>query len=82
MNKHDNFLRIATNRQEQIIKKIASLKNLNNTSFYEYSEKEIIALFKDIEEEIKETKIALLNKKKSAFKQISIFSQEQAKKGQ
>ena len=60
MNKHDNFIKIAERRTNEILTKIESLKNLSNKSFYEYSKTELLKIFNAIETEIKETKEFLI----------------------
>ena len=60
-NKVDNFKRIASKRTNKIIETISSLKNLSNTSFYEYTNEEIEKIFSAIIEEAENTKKVLLN---------------------
>ena len=50
-NKHDNFKRVAENRINKIINLISLLGNLDNTSFYEYSNEELEAVFSAIQSE-------------------------------
>jgi len=52
-NKKENFKRIATNRTNKIIAMISSLGNLTNSSFYEYTDEQVEAMFAAIEDEIK-----------------------------
>lgn len=52
-NKKENFKRIATNRTNKIITMISSLGNLTNSSFYEYTDEQVEAMFEAIENEIK-----------------------------
>ena len=51
-NKKENFRRIAENRTNKIIDMIGLLGNLNNTSFYEYTDEQIDAIFNAIQEEL------------------------------
>ena len=50
--KKENFKRIATNRTNKIIDMISSLGNLCNSSFYEYTDEQIEAIFAAIQEEL------------------------------
>mgnify|MGYP000943265036 CR=1 FL=1 len=51
-NKRENFKRVAENRTNKIINMISLLGNLNNTSFYEYSDEEIEAIYDAIQTEL------------------------------
>jgi len=62
-NKKENFKRIATNRTNKIIDMIRSLGNLTNTSFYEYTDEQIAAIFDAIETELEEQKKLFADKK-------------------
>lgn len=66
--KEENFKRIAERRTNEIIDKIESLENLKNVSFYSYSEEQIKAIFKAIEEQTKRTKAILLKEQRKRFK--------------
>lgn len=55
-NKQDNFKRIAENRTNKIIDMISSLNNLSNTSYYEYTEEQITAIFDAIQAELDKQK--------------------------
>lgn len=51
--KQDNFKRIAENRTNKIIDLISKLSNLrNNTSFYEYTDEQMEAIFDAIQKEL------------------------------
>lgn len=64
-NKKDNFKRIAEKRTNKIIESISKLQNLTNTSFYEYTEEQIEAIFKAIQKELdNQKKIFEYDKKK------------------
>lgn len=58
-NKKENFKRIAVKRTNKILESISKLQNLTNTSFYEYTDEQIDAIFNAIQEE--------LNKQKKIF---------------
>ena len=64
-NKQQNFKRIAENRTNKIIDMISLLANLSNTSFYEYSDEQINAIFDAIQNELDKTR-AKFNPKKNA----------------
>lgn len=51
-NKKENFKRIAENRTNKIIDMISLLGNLSNSSFYEYTDEQINAIFDAIQEEL------------------------------
>lgn len=51
-NKKDNFKRIAEKRANKIIESISKLQNLTNTSFYEYTDEQIEAIFDAIQKEL------------------------------
>lgn len=67
--KEDNFKRIAEKRTNNILDSIDQLKNLGNSSFYEYTDEQIIAIFNAIEDATESSKEYLLqkNKKKKRF---------------
>lgn len=50
--KEENFKRIAENRTNKIINLISKLHNLSNTSFYQYSDEQINAIFDSIQNEL------------------------------
>lgn len=71
-NKRDNFKRISENRVSKILVLLSQLTNLTNTSFYEYTDEDIIKIFDTLEEEMKKSKDVLLrindkNKKNKRF---------------
>lgn len=71
-NKRDNFKRISENRVSKILVLLSQLTNLTNTSFYEYTDDDIIKIFDTLEEEMKKSKDILLrindkNKKNKRF---------------
>lgn len=52
VDKKANFVRIAESRTNKIIESITLLGNLSNTSYYEYSQEQIDAIFSAIQEEL------------------------------
>ncbi|MFW6002675.1 MAG: hypothetical protein ACOCQD_04980 [archaeon] len=58
--RHDNFKRVAEKRTDKIISLIRLLGNLNNKSFYTYSEQEINDIFNAIQDELDKQKGKLL----------------------
>lgn len=54
--KQQNFKRIAEARTNKIIDMIDLLENLSNTSYYEYTDEQIDAVFDAIETELKKVK--------------------------
>ncbi len=71
-NKQANFKKIAENRTNKIIDMIASLGNLSNTSYYEYTEEQIERIFEAIEQELKKQKKALMPKKDGKKKRFEL----------
>ena len=64
--KRENFVRISESRVSKIIILFEQLTNLNNSSFYEYSDQDVEKIFSTLENEMKKSKEILLksNKKK------------------
>lgn len=64
--KRENFVRISESRVSKIIILFGQLTNLNNSSFYEYSDEDVEKIFSTLENEMKKSKNILLksNKKK------------------
>lgn len=54
--KHKNFKRIAEARTEKVLDMLDLIGNLSNTSFYEYEEKEVKAIFDAIQKSVDENK--------------------------
>ena len=52
VDKKANFVRIAESRTNKIIESINSLGNLSNTSYYEYTQEQIDAIFTAIQDEL------------------------------
>lgn len=69
--KQENFKRIAENRVNKIIDMISKLENLNNTSFYEYSDEQMENIFKTIQKELDKQK-ELFNKIKKSKKRFEL----------
>lgn len=69
--KQENFKRIAENRVNKIIDMISKLENLNNTSFYEYSDEQMENIFKAIQKELDKQK-ELFNKSKKSKKKFEL----------
>ena len=63
-NRKERFLRIATNRTNEVLEKLRILGNCYNKSFYDYNEEDINKIFSAINKAIKETKSRFINKKK------------------
>lgn len=66
-NKKENFKRIAENRTNKIIDMISLLGNLSNSSFYEYTDEQINAIFNAIQEELDKQR-SKFNKQKEGKK--------------
>lgn len=68
-NKKNNFKRIAENRTNKIINMISLLGNLDNTSFYEYTNEEVDAIFDAIQKELdkQHERLTQSNSKKKRF---------------
>jgi len=62
--KQENFKRIAESRVNKIIAMVTSLENLTNTSYYEYSDDQVEAIFTAIQEQLDKTKSKFSQKKK------------------
>ncbi len=71
-NKKDNFKRIAEKRTNKIIESISKLQNLTNTSFYEYTEEQMEAIFKAIQKELDNQKKIFEDDKKKEKKRFEL----------
>ena len=58
--KNEKFVRLANMRADNIVEQIRIITNLSNTSNYEYSEEQIVVLFKRLEHELKQAKRTFL----------------------
>lgn len=54
--KRDSFVRLAEKRVERAVRDVELIGNLSNTSSYEYSDKDVAAIFKALDEAIKSSK--------------------------
>lgn len=65
--KRANFIRISESRVSKILVLFEQLTNLNNASFYEYTDEDIEKIFFTLENEMNKSKDILLksNKKKN-----------------
>lgn len=68
-NKKENFKRISENRVSKILVLLSQLTNLNNSSYYEYTDEDIEKIFSVIEEETKKSKAMLLKGKNNKKRQ-------------
>ena len=71
-NKQQNFKRIAENRTNKIIDMIASLSNLSNTSYYEYTADQIESIFSAIQSELDKQKKNLMPKNDGKKKRFEL----------
>ena len=71
-NKKDNFKRIAEKRTNKIIESISKLHNLTNTSFYEYTNEQIEAIFNAIQKELDNQRNIFENEKKKGKKKFEL----------
>lgn len=62
-NKKENFKRISENRVNKILVLLAQMRNLSNSSYYEYTDEDVEKIFKAINDQSKKTKDALLRRK-------------------
>ena len=71
-NKKDNFKRIAEKRTNKIIESISKLRNLTNTSFYEYTDEQIEVIFEAIQKELDNQKKIFEDDKKKEKKRFEL----------
>ena len=62
----EKFKRVATKRTNELLEKIRILGNCSNKSTYEYTEEDVIKIFKSLEKQLEITKVKF-SKKKSSF---------------
>lgn len=74
-NKKNNFKRIAENRVNKILDMISLLGNLSNTSFYEYTDDQIEAMFGAIETELNKQKEKFTKQKNGKRKKFELWFQ-------
>ena len=71
-NKKENFKRISENRVNRILVLLAQLRNLSNSSYYEYTDEDIEKIFKAINDQSKKTKESLLKSNKRGNKSFEL----------
>ena len=71
-NKRANFKRIAENRTNKIIDQISLLGNLSNSSYYEYTDDQIEAIFNAIQEELDKQKAKFIKTKDGRKKKFEL----------
>jgi len=64
----DRFKRLATIRTNEVLKRLKILGNCANRQAYDYTEKDIEAIFSTIERKVKETKSKFHFPKEDKFK--------------
>ena len=64
----DRFKRLATSRTNEVLKRLKILGNCSNRQVYEYSEKDIEAIFSAIDRKVKEVKTKFHFPKEEKFK--------------
>lgn len=60
-NKRENFKRISENRVNKILTLLSQMTNLSNTSFYEYTEEDVIKIFDTIDAESSKSRKVLVD---------------------
>ena len=70
--KSDNFKRISENRVKKINELISKLHNLNNPSFYEYTDEQINSMFEEIQNELDKQKAIFEKEKNKGKKKIQL----------
>lgn len=69
--KRERFEKVASNRVQKVIDFLGLIGNCSNKNNYEYSEKDVELMFKEINRAIKEARVMYdkeLNKAKTGFK--------------
>jgi len=74
-NKRANFKRIAENRTNKIIDQISLLGNLSNSSYYEYTDDQIEAIFDAIQEELDKQRAKFIKTKDGKKKKFELWLQ-------
>lgn len=64
----DRFKRLAALRTNEVLKRLKILGNCANRQAYEYTEKDVDAIFSAIERKVKETKAKFQFSKEETFK--------------
>lgn len=70
--KKKNFKRISENRVNKILVLFDQMKNLTNTSFYEYTDDDINKIFNTLQSELDKTKEKLLKNKNKQGKRFEL----------
>lgn len=70
--KSDNFKRISENRIKKINELISKLHNLNNPSFYEYTNEQIDSMFEAIQNELDKQKEIFEKEKNKGKKKVQL----------
>ncbi len=70
--KGDNFKRISENRIKKINELISKLHNLNNPSFYEYTDEQIDSIFEEIQNELDKQKEIFEKEKNKGKKKVQL----------
>ena len=70
--KKENFKRISENRIKKINDLISKLHNLNNPSFYDFEDKEIDDMFKQIQDELDKQKRIFMEERNKKGKRIKL----------
>jgi len=71
INKRERFEKVASNRVQKVINFLELIANCANKNNYEYSEKDVELMFKEINRAVKEARVMFekeLNKTKTGFK--------------
>ena len=64
-NRRDRFMRLATKRTNEVLRRIRILGNCSNKSVYAYTEKDIQKIFSAIEAELRDAKTRFASNKKN-----------------
>jgi hypothetical protein len=67
-NQSERFKRLATFRTNEVLRRLKVLSNCANRQIYEYTEKDIEAIFSVIERKVKEVKLKFQFPKEEEFK--------------
>ena len=59
----EKFKRVATKRTNELLEKIRILGNCSNKSTYDYTDEEVIKIFKSLEKQLETMKAKFSNKK-------------------
>jgi hypothetical protein len=64
----EKFIRLATSRTNEVLRKLRILGNCANKNFYEYTEEDVKKIFSAIEEELRTVKSKFKNSHQSEFR--------------